>query len=173
MNDLIIVDENDIVLGFASKFYCHLNTNIDDGFIHRAFSILIFNENNEFLITERSLEKITFPGYVTNACCSHQLKCDYQDQNFTDIQCSKKRAIQRLNYELGIKNVELDELIFVTKILYKCRFDNVYGEFEMDYIFVLKKSLILKPNPNEVKSYNYFNKNNLKTFLGLYQLDYL
>lgn len=65
----IIVDENDKVMGKRTKTDCHLMENINRGLLHRAFSVLMFNDDGQFLLTQRSDEKITFPGYFTNACC--------------------------------------------------------------------------------------------------------
>lgn len=48
-------------------------TNIDQGMLHRAFSVFLFNSKGELLLQQRSDEKITFPGYWTNTCCSHPL----------------------------------------------------------------------------------------------------
>ena len=70
----ILVDENDHELGQASKRLCHL-VDPKSGIapLHRAFSLFIFNQNNELLMQQRSNTKITFPGRWTNTCCSHPL----------------------------------------------------------------------------------------------------
>ena len=70
----ILVDENDNEIGQASKRLCHLvdpKSGISP--LHRAFSLFIFNQNNELLMQQRSDTKITFPGRWTNTCCSHPL----------------------------------------------------------------------------------------------------
>lgn len=48
-------------------------TNIDQGMLHRAFSVFLFNTKGELLLQQRADAKITFPGYWTNTCCSHPL----------------------------------------------------------------------------------------------------
>jgi isopentenyl-diphosphate Delta-isomerase len=48
-------------------------TNIRKGMLHRAFSVFIFNSKGELLLQQRASEKITFPDYWTNTCCSHPL----------------------------------------------------------------------------------------------------
>ena len=40
---------------------------------HRAFSVFLFNSESKLLLQKRSDEKITFPGYWANTCCSHPL----------------------------------------------------------------------------------------------------
>jgi isopentenyl-diphosphate delta-isomerase len=36
--------------------------NIDQGLLHRAFSVFLFDSNNRLLLQQRATEKITFPG---------------------------------------------------------------------------------------------------------------
>jgi isopentenyl-diphosphate Delta-isomerase len=74
MNDdtVTLVDENDNVIGPASKVDAHLRVLLEKNMVpHRAFSLLLFNSQNELLLQQRSLKKITFPGMWTNTCCSH------------------------------------------------------------------------------------------------------
>ena len=55
-------------------FIGHLNEEIEKGLLHRAFSVFLFNSNNELLLQQRAAEKITFPLYWTNTVCSHPLQ---------------------------------------------------------------------------------------------------
>jgi isopentenyl-diphosphate delta-isomerase len=64
---LILVDEADRSLGVLSKALCHEGR----GVLHRAFSLLIFNERGELLIQQRSASKRLWPMYWSNSCCSH------------------------------------------------------------------------------------------------------
>jgi isopentenyl-diphosphate delta-isomerase len=48
-------------------------TNINTGLLHRAFSVFLFDTQGRLLLQQRADEKITFPGYWTNTCCSHPL----------------------------------------------------------------------------------------------------
>lgn len=71
-------------------------TEIDKGTLHRAFSIFLFNHKvrlclasvvsslftatqGELCLQQRASEKITFPDYWTNTCCSHPI--DFPDKN--------------------------------------------------------------------------------------------
>lgn len=58
----IVLDENDMPIGSASKKVCHLMENIDKGLLHRAFSVFLFDSENRLLLQQRASEKITFPG---------------------------------------------------------------------------------------------------------------
>ena len=71
--ECILVDENDKVIGSDTKKNCHLNTNIEKGMLHRAFSVFLFNQEGKLLLQQRATAKITFPECFTNTCCSHPL----------------------------------------------------------------------------------------------------
>lgn len=42
-------------------------TNIDQGLLHRAFSVFLFDDQKRLLLQQRAEEKITFPGMVTDS----------------------------------------------------------------------------------------------------------
>lgn len=49
-------------------------TSINDGLLHRAFSVFLFRPSDgRLLLQKRASEKITFPDQWTNTCCSHPL----------------------------------------------------------------------------------------------------
>ena len=100
----ILVDKEDEILGADTKKNCHLNVNIDQGKLHRAFSVFLFNTKGELLLQQRSSAKITFPDYFTNTCCSHPL---YRPEEINGEEGVRKAAQRKLNHELGIP---LDEV---------------------------------------------------------------
>lgn len=102
----IIVSPEDLVTGAETKKTCHLNTNIESGLLHRAFSVFLFDRNGRLLLQQRAKAKITFPEYYTNTCCSHPL---YRPEELEeDEQLGVKRAAQRkLTHELGIPKEEV------------------------------------------------------------------
>lgn len=168
MNEMcIVVDRKDNAIGAESKKSCHLMENINKGLLHRAFSVMIFNSKNEFLITQRSDEKITFPGYYTNTCCSHPLFTELEREE-KDALGVKRAAQRRLELELGINplDVSLEDLKFMTKFIYKAPSSGLWGEHEIDYALVVRKDVTISPDPNEVKSYRYLKKEELLPFLG-------
>ena len=152
----IVVDDNDQIIGQESKVNCHLN----EGKLHRAFSVLLFDSNNKLLIQQRADEKITFPSIWANSCCSHPL---YQNGEQDGIEGAKSAAIRKLTQELGIKmgKIRLEDLNFITKMHYKSRADEKWIEHEVDYIFVVKMDVQIEPNSNEIQRIKYVDKEEL------------
>jgi isopentenyl-diphosphate delta-isomerase len=146
----IVLDENDKPIGNFSKKICkcrtvvqrrailketgHLMSNIEKGLLHRAFSVFLFNSENELLVQQRATEKITFPDMWTNTCCSHPLGVPGETGvELPDAVAGVKRAAQRkLGHELGIKaeQVPLEKFKFLTRIHYKAPSDGKWGEHE-------------------------------------------
>ena len=152
----IVVDDNDQIIGQESKVNCHLN----EGKLHRAFSVLLFDSNNKLLIQQRADEKITFPSIWANSCCSHPL---YQNGEQNGIEGARSAAIRKLTQELGIKmgKIRLGDLNFITKMHYKSRADEKWIEHEVDYIFVVKMDVQINPNSNEIQRIKYVDKKEL------------
>src|SRR5579872_2001083 len=72
---LILVDEADREVGHLSKAKCHDG----QGVLHRAFSLLIFNDAGELLLQQRSAAKRLWPLYWSNSCCSHPRRAESMD----------------------------------------------------------------------------------------------
>lgn len=165
---LIMVDENDCIRGPISKGEAHVMDAVRGSVYHRALSLLIFDEQDRFLLTQRASCKITFPDYYTNACCSHPLYEPLEIEESDDAIGAKRATIRRSAYELGTKidDISLDELMFVNKLAYRAESDGgQWGEAEIDYIFILRKNLTLNPNPEEVRSLRYVTRDEMKDLL--------
>ncbi|KAL6098090.1 idi1 [Pungitius sinensis] len=162
----IVIDENDSKIGADTKKNCHLNSNIDKGLLHRAFSVFIFNGEEKLLLQQRSDAKITFPGCFTNTCCSHPLHTDSELEEKEAIGV-RRAAQRRLQAELGIpmEQVKPDEMTYLTRIHYKAQSDGVWGEHEIDYILFMQKNVELSPDPNEIKTHCYVSKEEMKELL--------
>ena len=64
----ILIDNDDVAVGVASKKECHLLKNIESGMLHRAFSVFLFNTKGELLLQQRADAKITYPGECYDYC---------------------------------------------------------------------------------------------------------
>lgn len=166
---LIMVDDKDNVLGPISKGESHAIETIRNNVYHRALSLLVFDEQNRFLLTQRSSNKITFPDYFTNACCSHPIYEPNELEDDGEAIGVKRATIRRSHFELGtaLDDIRVDELNFVNKVAYRATSDcGKWGEAEIDYIFVLRKNLKLDINPEEVQSYRYVDRSEMKRLLS-------
>ncbi|KAJ8313539.1 hypothetical protein KUTeg_008100 [Tegillarca granosa] len=122
--NIILVNDNDRNIGSATKKECHLLENINKGMLHRAFSVFLFNTDEQLLLQQRSDAKITYPGHFTNTCCSHPLCTEKEIEELGQIGI-KRAAQRRLNQELGIpvSQTPLEKFHYLTRILYRA--DNV------------------------------------------------
>ena len=167
----ILVDENDREVGHASKKECHLKTSGNEGRtpLHRAFSLFMFNKNNELLLQQRSDTKVTFPGLWTNTCCSHPLFLN--DERETKNGLGAKIAAQRKVWqEIGVpaQACPIDQMQFISRILYYADSDDQWAEHELDYILFLKSNqekIQLEANPEEVQNVMYLKKSDLTDFV--------
>jgi len=64
--EVVLVDKKDKEIGSLEKLRAH-----KEGKLHRAFSVLIFNQKGEMLLQKRSMSKYQSAGLWSNACCSH------------------------------------------------------------------------------------------------------
>ena len=150
-DSLILVDEKDNNIGSISKIDAHLKSK-KNLFPHRAFSILLFDENNKLLLQQRSFKKITFPLLWTNTCCSHPLNIPSENspKNITNS------LVKRLQFELGLK-VNKNIFKLFDKILYRAPSNKIFEEFELDYLFMGKIK-----NYNEQKMKKIMNKDEVE-----------
>ena len=146
MTQVVLVDINDKVLGLKEKFATH-KIPVP---LHRAISIVIFNKDkSETLITKRSINKPTWPYFWSNAVCSHP----YPDESY------QKAAERRLYEELGFKT----SLKEVFNFIYKGVMDNgVWGEHELDHVFVGQYEGKIIADPLEVAGYEWIKIEELK-----------
>ena len=111
-------------------------SNINQGLLHRAFSVFLFDSEYRLLLQQRATEKITFPDMWTNTCCSHPLGIPGETGVGLDasIQGVKRAAQRKLGHELGIKaeDVPLENFKFLTRIHYKAPSDGKWGEHESE-----------------------------------------
>jgi isopentenyl-diphosphate delta-isomerase len=130
---VILVDENDQEIGNMEKQEAH-----EKGFLHRAFSVFIFNENKELLIQQRALTKYHSAGLWTNTCCSHPRIGE------TIEQAAHRRLMEEMGFDC--------ELTSKSSFIYKAAFENGLTEHELDHILVGTFNGEISFNPTEVKN---------------------
>ena len=146
---VILVNENDEQIGLMPKMEAH-----EKAILHRAFSVFIFNDENELMLQQRALSKYHSPGLWTNTCCSHQRDGE------TNIEAGKRR----LQEEMGFVT-NLQETI---SFIYKAPFDNGLTEHELDHIMVGQYNEEPNINQDEVESWKWMNINAVKDDMSLH-----
>ena len=134
---LILVDEDDRDVGHLSKTLCHEGR----GILHRAFSLLIFNDSGELLIQQRAASKRLWPMYWSNSCCSHP-------RGNESLQIAMER---RLHEELGIGC----PLHFLFKFRYQAQFDATGAENELCSVFVGRSREPIRANAQEILNWRW------------------
>lgn len=140
---IIIVDEQDRVVGTMEKLEAHRL-----GILHRAFSVLIFNQQSEVLLQRRAKKKYHSPGLWSNTCCSHQ----------RERETLEEAVSRRLQEELGFTCVCKEVYCFQ----YRVEFNNGLIENEMDHVFLGFYDGIVTPNKDEIDEFRWVNLNELK-----------
>jgi len=119
---LYVVDENDNVIGWASRGECHKR-----GLIHRSVYVIVLNDRGEVFLQKRSMSKDLYPGLYA---CSASGHVEYGESY-------EEAARRELREELGV-NAQLkwvgkfkcfSEIEREISAIYLCRYN---GPFKLD-----------------------------------------
>ena len=146
---LILVDELDREIGFKPKADCHAGK----GILHRAFSIFVFNGDNELLLQQRSPGKMLWPGYWSNTCCSHPRRGEAMGVAVA------RRLAQELGFECPLQ--------YLYKFKYHAQFGVVGAEHEYCSVYFGRYDGPVDANVNEIAAWRFVGvdalENELKT----------
>lgn len=140
---LILVDKNDNEVGTEEKMKAH-----EDGTLHRAFSVFIFNDRDEMLLQQRAKSKYHSGGLWTNACCSHPRPGE------TVEQAAHRRLVEEMGFDCPL------EVKF--NFIYRAEFDDGLIEHELDHVLFGKYEGAIHFNPDEVEDYLWVSIESLK-----------
>ncbi len=140
---VILVDKKDNEIGIEEKLKAH-----QEGKLHRAFSIFVFDYSEKLLLQQRANEKYHCGGLWSNACCSHPRPNETLDD----------ATHRRLREEMGF-DCKLDEIF---SIIYKIKLNNSLTEHEFDHVFIGKYDGKINPNKNEVENFKWIGIEDLK-----------
>jgi isopentenyl-diphosphate delta-isomerase len=140
--ELLLVTEQDEVIGRSEKMQVHY-----DGVLHRAFSVLIFNERGDYLLQQRALGKYHSGGLWSNACCGHP----------TQPVNTAQQAGQRLFEEMGFRT----ELSPSFSFIYHASLPNGLTEHEFDHVFTGTYDGPIPFNPAEVMAVRWISRESL------------
>lgn len=136
MEHVILVDREDNAIGSMEKLEAHRK-----GLLHRAFSVLLFDDEGKLLLQKRSGNKYHSSGLWTNTCCSHPLPGEGLEQATT----------RRLKEEMGI----IVQPTFAFSFIYKAQLDQELTEHELDHVFIGTYNGPPAINKKEVEDWKY------------------
>lgn len=139
---VVLVNEQDEVLGLMEKMQAHEN-----GILHRAFSVFLFNGKGEMLLQKRAARKYHSPNQWTNGVCSHPRI----DETYLE------GAKRRLKEELGIEAELSEKFHFV----YKADVGQNLWEHELDHVFTGNFEGEVHLNADEVSEIRYISMEDL------------
>ena len=150
MTEVILVNDNDEVVGTMEKLQAH-----KEGRLHRAFSVFIINENKQLLLQQRASHKYHSAGLWSNACCSHPLP----------EESIQEAAIRRVKEELGICVTNLTNMF---SFKYKSDLENNLTEHELDHVLLAHYNGSPEINIDEVSDWKYFSMAEIKNMLHIH-----
>ncbi|VAW26070.1 Isopentenyl-diphosphate Delta-isomerase [hydrothermal vent metagenome] len=136
MADVILVNSKDFPIGTMEKLEAH-----QKGKLHRAYSVFLFNNQQELLLQKRAATKYHSANLWSNTCCSHPAPGEHLTTS----------AQNRLLNEMGI-TTSLQSLFSFT---YKTEFENGLIEHELDHVLIGKFNASPLPNPAEASDWKY------------------
>jgi len=147
---LLLVNSNDDVIGYETKLAAHLGK----GQLHRAFSIFIINEKGEAALQRRSTNKLLWPGYWANSCCSHPR----EGETVMDA------AYRRLSEELGTQTA----LQWLYKFEYRSEYNDIGTEHELCSVLVghIDSTSKLNPNQTEIDDISWVDWHEIEAWLN-------
>ena len=140
---VILVDTNDKMIGLMPKMEAH-----QKGLLHRAFSVFVFNDQNELMLQQRALHKYHSPGLWTNTCCSHQRDGE------SSLEAGSRRLLEEMGFQTPLKNT--------FSFIYTATFDNGLTEHEFDHIMLGTYNDAPKINKEEVAAWKWMSIEDVK-----------
>ncbi|ADD06282.1 isopentenyl-diphosphate delta-isomerase, type I [Natrialba magadii ATCC 43099] len=135
--NVIAVDEDDTALESVNRLEAHTG----EGIRHRAFTALVFDEDDNVLLAQRAPEKRLWGTYWDGTVASHPVEGQRQTE----------ATRQRLEEELGIMPDQYDDLRVTDRFEYKRYFENAGVEHEVCAVLKLTLAdVTLDPNEEEV-----------------------
>jgi isopentenyl-diphosphate delta-isomerase len=141
VEQVILVDENDIMIGTAEKMKAH-----ESALLHRAFSVFIYRrvkDGIEILLQKRHIDKYHCGGLWTNTCCSHPRVGE------EIVAAGERRLFEEMSLVLPLKSIG--------KFLYKASFSNGLTEYEYDHVLLGEYDGVqpIVIDPTEAEAYRW------------------
>jgi isopentenyl-diphosphate delta-isomerase len=151
---VVLVDPNDSVVGTAPKLDAHR-----DGRLHRAVSVMLFDDDGRLLLQRRADSKYHSAGLWSNTCCGHPRP----GESVNDA------GLRRLSAELGIDDCQLTG---VGEFVYFALLDDGLVEHELDHVLIGRWNGSTRPDPVEVAETRWMDREALLLDLNAKPAEY-
>lgn len=152
LSKVILVDENDVVIGSAEKMPAHIQ-----GLRHRAFSVFIVyraQDGWEILLQQRAWHKYHSQGLWTNTCCSHPSP----DEDI--IAAGERRLHEEFGFTMPLESIGVFH--------YVAHLEGNLIENEIDHVLIgYGKPASIQANPEEIADYRWWTLSELTQALQL------
>jgi len=136
--DVVAVDGDDEPTGLANRLDAHTG----EGERHRAFTVLVFDEDGRILLAQRASNKRLWDTHWDGTVASHPVEGQSQ------VEATK----QRLEEELGVTPDQYDDLEVTDRFEYKRRYEREGLEWEVCAVLqVTLQDSSLDPDTEEVE----------------------
>jgi isopentenyldiphosphate isomerase len=139
-----VVDENDVVIGRATRRECHTNPDL----IHRVAHVLVFNSAGELFLQKRATSKDIQPGKWDTSVGGH---CDEGEDYLS-------AAYREMEEELGIKG---PTLTFIGAYLWRSQV-----ETESVHTFTCTYDGDISHHPEEIQEVRPWGMDDISSNLG-------
>ena len=139
VEQVVLLDEEGRSVGVTAKRTVHHRETP----LHLAFSCYVFDDEGAVLVTRRATHKPTWPGAWTNSVCGHPGPGE-------DIADAVRR---RARDELGIDVA--DVRLMLPTFRYRAVMPDGVVENEMCPVFVARTADAVRPDPDEVDSFEW------------------
>lgn len=143
-NEVILVSKENLAIGSMEKLEAH-----QKGLLHRAFSVLVFNNKGELLLQRRAFGKYHSEGLWTNTCCSHPIPGE----------TNMEAAHRRLQEEMGF-DCDLEEAFH---FIYHAPLDNNLIEHELDHVLIGFSEETPHLNTDEAIAFKWMDLDSIKS----------
>lgn len=133
---VVLLDETGREIGTMPKRQVHTAHTP----LHRAFSCYVFGPSGDLLVTQRALDKSTFPGVWTNTVCGHP----------TPGEDDRAAITRRAAHELGLE-ITAPRLV-LPRFRYRAEFDGVV-ENEICPVYLARTVGTPRARADEVNDY--------------------
>jgi isopentenyl-diphosphate delta-isomerase len=135
---VVLLSEDGRAVGTAPKASVHHARTP----LHLAFSAYLFDADGRLLLTQRALDKATFPGVWSNSVCGHPGPGERLDD------AVRRRASDELGLEVR------DLRLVLPRFAYRAEMDGVV-EWEMCPVLVGRADTDPTPDPDEVAGFEW------------------